>query len=202
MLPNGTTSTPEEWRAVVGYEGWYSVSNLGRVRRDANGYIRKPVVTRTGYLVLNLCKGSRDSTRRHFVHTLVAEAFIGSRPTIEHGINHRNTIKIDNRPENLEWATPAQNNAHAGSMGLKPRGDQHPSHKHPERLARGERNGAYTKPESRRRGSLNGRAQVTEADAATIQASSEKRNILAARYNVSPQVIYRIRSGKTWKHIR
>lgn len=194
-------TAPEVWRSVVGYEGLYDVSSAGRVRNARTGYVRVPVPVTHGYYGLNLTRGSRASRTQVRIHVLVATAFIGPRPTPMHGVNHIDGIKTNNRPSNLEWATPAENNAHAGRMGLKPRGDAHPARLHPENLARGEQNGAYTKPESRRRGALNGRAKISEVAATEIRASTEKTRILAARYGVDHQAIYRIRSGQTWKHL-
>lgn len=194
-------TAPEEWRSVVGYEGRYEVSSRGQVRTVRTGLIRKFSRTTDGYLTLNLSAGSRSSMQQRRVHVLVAEAFIGPKPTPEHGVNHLNTIKTDNWPSNLEWATPGENNAHAGRMGLKARGDAHHSRLHPERLARGDRNGSRKHPERLRRGELNSRALLTDADVAEIKSSKAKRGALAARFNVSTQVIYRIRCGQTWKHV-
>lgn len=111
----------EIWRPVVGYEGLYEVSNLGRVKtlektrfsNLTNRYITYPqkimsqVVHTGGYCVLSL----RDETgkRKQFkVHRLVAEAFIPN-PYNLPIINHRNEIKTDNRACNLEWCTQKYN---------------------------------------------------------------------------------------------
>lgn len=203
MHPQDTT-IPEEWRPVVGYEGWYSVSSLGRVRRDAPspairvGCILRPIATQFGYLSVNLsCNGKRIRTP---IHHLVALAFIGARPD-GHGINHINATKSDNRPHNLEWATPGENNAHAGRMGLKPRGNEHPARTHPEHLARGEKHGSRTHPERCPRGERNSHALISEEDARAIRVSDATRRALAYQYGVSVQVIYRVRARKTWKHL-
>lgn len=47
------------------------------------------------------------------------EAFVGPRPTAQHQCNHINGDKLDNRPVNLEWVTPSQNQRHAFAIGLK-----------------------------------------------------------------------------------
>lgn len=118
---------PEEWKDIVGFEGEYQVSNLGRIRslareklqRDAhggyttfryNGRIIKPVKTSQGYLVVPL--GRRAPCCR--VHRLVAQAFIPN-PLSRDMINHINGDRADNRVENLEWCTNQENQLHASN---------------------------------------------------------------------------------------
>lgn len=112
-----------EWRAVR--DGIYEVSNNGAVKRKlklfgvgAGPYIRPRA--HKGYKIVNLClrEDSRAIVKNIYVHHLVAEAFVGPRPSPQHGINHKNGIKDDNRPENLEWATQGENVRHAVRMGL------------------------------------------------------------------------------------
>lgn len=111
--------TTEEWRPV---EGWpYSISNLGRLRRDVTitsttaGRILRPGLDVYGYARTAL--GSSGKRRYVMIHALVAVAFIGPRPP-GHTVNHKNAVKTDNRAENLEWATPAQQKRHAMLHGL------------------------------------------------------------------------------------
>lgn len=108
----------EIWRPVVGYEGWYEVSNLGSVRRACPGrhtYAGRPCRTQTntyGYSTIELCAGVRRRGVRTTVHKMVAEAFLGPRP--KHlQVNHRNGIKTDNRVSNLEYVTASENIRHA-----------------------------------------------------------------------------------------
>lgn len=124
-------ATHEQWRDVIGYEGLYQVSSLGRVRSVArtvsrngtrgdltiNEMIRKAYITPKGYVRVQLSKGGKPGN--HLVHVLVAEAFIGPRPSAAQEVNHGDGIKSNNRVRNLEWMTPSENQLHAYENGLK-----------------------------------------------------------------------------------
>lgn len=92
----------EEWRPIPGFEGSYSVSNLGRVRRDPQLMTLHP--KRFKYLGYTISKPGRRSS--HWVHTLVATVFLGPRPAGHH-IHHKNGNHLDNSVENLEYLPAA-----------------------------------------------------------------------------------------------
>lgn len=106
----------EKWKSVVGYEGVYSVSNMGSVRRDKKwrntyiGRILKPRVDNFGYEVLTLSNNGKVKLVK--VHKLVMNAFVGSVPNNKN-VNHKNGIKTDNRLSNLEYLTQSENVSHA-----------------------------------------------------------------------------------------
>jgi HNH endonuclease/NUMOD4 motif len=187
----------EIWKPILGFTRRYAISNLGRVRSLPltkavwyRGALLKPSIGSHGYARVSLCTANKS---RYFsVHSLIALTFHGQRPK---GllVNHKDGIKLNNRPENLEYVTLAQNARHAASLGLYPTGDRtglrkHPesrhygddhwTHKHPEWLARGQRNGMNTHPEKRLcgdnhwtrkhpewlyRGERNGKARLSDA---------------------------------------
>ena len=109
----------EIWKDIPGYEGLYQVSSLGRVKSlDRNikhafggyskrkGMIKKPQVQKDGYVKIPLCK---DGVNKNFlIHRLVAMAFIPNTENKEY-VDHINTIRNDNRVENLRWATEIEN---------------------------------------------------------------------------------------------
>ena len=91
----------EIWKDVVGYEGYYEVSNLGNVRsvtRVKKGKQLKPIERRHGYLAVQLHgKGGNERGFKVFsIHRLVAEAFI-SNPNNYPEVNHIDEDKGNNR---------------------------------------------------------------------------------------------------------
>lgn len=111
----------EIWKTIEGYEGIYSVSNLGRVRRDTHpggrikNRIRKICIGSKGYFQVILSKSSKERTFQ--VHTLMAYAFLGPIP-MGYTVNHKDGVKLNNTVENLEYLTKLENNRHAWRMGL------------------------------------------------------------------------------------
>ena len=119
----------EEWRDINGYEGWYQVSNLGRIKsldrtvwfkngkgkRDYKGKILK-LKYHNGYAMVNLNKNKNLSVL--YVHRLVAETFI-SNPNNLPVVNHIDGVKSNNNINNLEWCTYSENNIHAEKTGLR-----------------------------------------------------------------------------------
>ena len=118
----------EIWKDIAGYEGYYQVSNLGRVKsldryvattgnpsgeRLIKGKIKKQTLRccrgDTGYYYVTLNKN--NISKLYLVHRLVAKAFI---PNIDHlpCINHKDENKINNCVDNLEWCTIAYNNSY------------------------------------------------------------------------------------------
>lgn len=94
----------EEWKNVIGYEGLYEVSNLGRVRRVNKGLLK--LQNNQGYNQVYLYKcGIRKGIR---VHRLVAQAFIPNPDNLPE-VNHKNEDKMNNSVDNLEWCTAKYN---------------------------------------------------------------------------------------------
>lgn len=117
----------EIWKDCVGFEGYYKVSNKGRVMTIARETIksngRKCVVkekilaqgTVSGYKSVTLkVNGTRKDMR---IHRLVAMAFIGK--PYKEMVNHKDGNKANNNVENLEWATRSENEKHAYDTRLK-----------------------------------------------------------------------------------
>lgn len=115
----------EVWKDIEGYEGWYQVSNLGRIksleRVTIKGHIRESIMStplsNKGYAHITL-RGKDGSRSTHRVHRLVAQAFVPN----PHGykiVNHIDCDKSNNKASNLEWCTNQYNVKYAYIMGYK-----------------------------------------------------------------------------------
>lgn len=114
----------EEWRDIIGYEGWYQVSSEGRIKsvdrlvRHRKGFVKLPEKILNpsrhyaGYLIISLYKNRQR--KACFVHRLVAGAFIeNSDANVKREVNHKDKDRTNNRTANLEWVSPAENAQHA-----------------------------------------------------------------------------------------
>ncbi len=177
----------ERWLPVVGFEGRYEVSDLGRVRsldhicyqrigrgktpdrrvaKAVWGRVLKPGRGSHGYLTINIERKS------HCIHVLVLNAFVGPCPDGMEAC-HNNGIKLDICLTNLRWDTPKANT--------------HDSIIH----------GAMVLGEQRRQAKLTGTsAKHIRALKGIISQSS-----LARHFGVSPAAVQAVHDGRTWKHV-
>lgn len=115
----------EEWRPVVGYEGLYEVSNIGRVKsldrvtvdilgrsRPFKGKMMSPVVGSPRYYGVGLTKNGKSKPIR--IHQLVAEAFL-TKAHHDDVVDHIDRDKLNNSIANLRYITKRENTIH-GSL--------------------------------------------------------------------------------------
>lgn len=175
----------EVWLSVVGYEGLYSVSSLGRIRseprrvaRSSGSYTAKAGIRRpaTGKnmpypsLVLTAADGAK---RTRYVHHLVLEAFEGPRPTGADAC-HSDGDCTNNRASNLRWDTRTANHADKKRHGTTSAGERHHGAKLSDELVRAMR---------KRR------------------AEGASATVLSEEFGVSRMTAYRAATGKSWSHL-
>ena len=167
----------EEWAAVVGFEGLYEVSNLGRVRgidRRNNGRKVKGVMLKIQTHRKRRKVGLHDmKVWDKSVSTLVCEAFNGPRPKGKQ-VAHYDGNSLNDKARNLRWATPKENEADKIRHDTKLRGEK-----------------------------CHG-AKLTVGDVRKIKHDLSKgamQTELAKQYGVSQTAIFYISSGRNWKHV-
>jgi hypothetical protein len=163
---------PEIWKDVVGYEGWYQVSNAGAVRNRRDCVLR-PQPCRGGYHRVDL---SRHGVVCHvLVHVLVTDAFLGPCPPGRER-NHINGVKTDNRVANLEYVTKCENELHSYRvLGKRPQqGSSHGRSK----LTEGEV------------------AEIRE-----LRRAGNSLLDLARQFSVSAPTISEIANRRIWRHV-
>lgn len=170
----------EEWRDIEGFEGFYKISNYGRVKsfhfRKNKVKILIPYVTPNGYLMVSLHKSKIK--KKITIHRLVAKAFIPNPENLP-AVDHKFGIKFDNYAGNLEWVSYAENSSRAINMGLlKFKGEDNPS------------------------------AIISNEDAAYCRSVYIRRDkefgaaALARRFGITKSSMCKIVNGKSYKHIQ
>lgn len=108
----------ERWRAVVGFEGLYEVSDLGKVRNSRTGYVLSPFTGRDGYPRIRLPRAGEERRKNWAVHRLVLAAFVGPCPDGMEGC-HKDGDRSHNGLDNLRWDTHAGNMADTIAHGTR-----------------------------------------------------------------------------------
>lgn len=170
----------EQWLDIVGWEGFYQISDMGRLRSLQRPFvpqdrILKACLDSDGYLFAGLFKnGKRLACPK--IHRLVLEAFVGLRPSGMEG-RHKDGNKLNNRLDNIEWATHEVNELDKSEHGTV--------------LC----------------GSKIGTSKLTENEVSEIRmlwATSRftyNQSVLARMFKVGQFCIWSIIHRKTWKHI-
>lgn len=179
----------ERWKPIKDWEGFYEVSNLGRVRSVSrvverlgrNGFPSTLTVTgrilnpgvhkKTGYRVVNL---SGDSIKRQeYVHRLVAFAFLKEPEPHQNVVMHKDDDPSNNVRSNLRWGTDGDNVQDKIDKGRQLHGSQ---------IAQS----TLTEREVRR--IVKAGFHATDTD-------------IGRKYGVSPTAIRNIRTGVTWARV-
>ena len=108
----------ELFKGIVGYEGLYQISNLGRVKNKNNHILAQTLNSTSNYYRVHLCKNGKAEWRS--VHRLVAETFIPNPDNLPE-INHKDENPLNNSVDNLEWTTH-QTNVNHGTRNKRIRG--------------------------------------------------------------------------------
>lgn len=112
----------ETWKPIVGYEGLYEVSDLGRVRGMLRGGIKRPTTNKRHNRPFILL-WRNDKAKAVSIHRLVLLAFVG-KPPRKHEACHNDGNPFNNRLSNLRWDTPAANQADRVKHGTSNRGER------------------------------------------------------------------------------
>lgn len=117
----------ETWKSIKGYEGYYEISDKGRVKSLTRKVMFGERVKFTKETILKEINNGRDymyvtlscnnKKTKKYIHRLVAGEFLPNEFN-KPEVNHKNGIKKDNNISNLEWVTSSENQKHAFETGL------------------------------------------------------------------------------------
>ena len=103
----------EIWKDIIGFEGIYEISNLGRIRRIKTGRILSTRRYDGWYITVTLYKDKKRYGK--LLHRLVAETFVPN-PYDLPEVNHLDEDKTNNRADNLEFCDRKYNNSYGSRM--------------------------------------------------------------------------------------
>lgn len=118
------------WKTINGFNGWYQVSNSGKVKSlpkevvMRNGTIRpmkskeiKQRKNNRGYHIVDLYNDGEKKTV--LVHRLVMESFRPNDDITRNQVNHEDGDKSNNRLTNLSWTSQSENMQHSYDTNLR-----------------------------------------------------------------------------------
>lgn len=184
----------ENWRDVVGYEGIYQVSNLGRVKslpravfvKKSNNHTYGSRINHTrvvdeiimkqqnvrGYK--KVCLSKNGFQKPLYVHRIVMSSFVENPRGLPY-VNHKDGDKHNNNLNNLEWVSDLDNKKHAYKNGL-----------------------------INNTGSNNGRAILNKGlvkDIRLLIKNGVSSKYISEYYKISKSTVFAIKSKRIWKHI-
>lgn len=173
----------EEWRDVIGYEGYYQVSNIGRIRRVKQyrntffGRIIKPSLKKKGRAYYKYVTLSKDNIVKTLaIHRMEAIAFLGIPIESKNVTRHLDGNSLNNIISNLEWGTMSENTKDSI------------------------RHGTFVD----NTGSKHGMSRLTESMISVIRRMSKTmiRRVIADYFGVGVSTIDDVVNGRTWKHVK
>ena len=194
-----TDLSTEQWAAIPFAPG-YLVSTEGRIQ-NSRGWILRPFMGR-GYLVQTFSIGGVNIKKS--VHTIVCAVFNGPQPEGKPHCAHGDGDRMNNRPENLRWATAQENAADGLRLGKYKYGGDHWTHKAPEKIRRGDAHHARKNPDKVKRGGTHYSAQLSDGQVRQIRnAVSEgvTSKAIAQEIGVALHVVADVRRRRTYAHV-
>ena len=175
----------EFWKIIEGFPD-YLISNKGNLKSVKTLKDVKLFTKDDGYVSYTLRLDNKGYYK--YIHRLVAEAFVDN-PNNKGQVNHINGIKGDNRAENLEWVTPAENIRHAIETGLLKYKKKEKDIKNSKHSKGEDANGSLLNPE-----------KVIKIR--VLHETGEYKQVeLAEMFGVNHRTINDVIKRRQWKHI-